>query len=276
MKKDFDYYMTLPYTIEILPEQPDGWYAGIKELPGCMTTAETAEEALTEIQELKEEWIRNAIEDKFEIPEPRAREGYSGNFRMRIPKSLHRKLVETADEEEVSLNTLCVAMLSEAFGSRSEKSSLLKSEAQDKWQEAVLQLCKVEKLDVGAQDPEIVLAGWLQKEITAAVQRKQGEMLYHISRMLGLLGEASPLMHVVADMLMQMRAALQDPTEKRPVEYFSSLDDQIFSEIEEEKTEFRTIRRIRSPSNVSTTALERSDSVLIDQFSAIVNAPKKR
>ena len=116
MIKDFNYYKGLPYTIEILPDQPDGWYAGIKELPGCMTSADTPEEALADIQQVKEEWIRNALEDEFEIPEPRKKDEYSGNFRLRVPKSLHRKLVETAKEEDVSLNTVCVTFLSEAVG----------------------------------------------------------------------------------------------------------------------------------------------------------------
>ena len=36
MNKTIDDYLTLPYTIEIIPD--DGaWFADIKELPGCMT-----------------------------------------------------------------------------------------------------------------------------------------------------------------------------------------------------------------------------------------------
>ena len=113
MKKDIAYYLSLPYTIELLPEQPEGWVARVKELPGCITSADTPEEALAEIQELKQEWLQNAIEDHFEIPEPREEEEYSGKFNLRVPKTLHRKLVEKANEEGVSLNTLCISLLSE-------------------------------------------------------------------------------------------------------------------------------------------------------------------
>jgi hypothetical protein len=38
------------------------------------------------------------------IPEPRPEEEYSGKFVVRVPRSLHRELVETAEREGVSLN----------------------------------------------------------------------------------------------------------------------------------------------------------------------------
>ncbi len=37
---------------------------------------------------------------------------YSGQFRLRLPKSLHKHLVERAKAEGVSLNQLCVHILS--------------------------------------------------------------------------------------------------------------------------------------------------------------------
>jgi antitoxin HicB len=123
MTKDLNYYLQLPYTIEILPDQPNSWYVGIKELPGCMTIADSVEEAISEIQQLKEEWLQNALEDDFDIPEPRHIEDFSGNFRLRLPKGLHRKLVSKAEEENISLNTMCVYILSEAMGIRSVKTT---------------------------------------------------------------------------------------------------------------------------------------------------------
>jgi len=116
MDKDLAYYLGLPYTIELIPEPQGGWYAGIKELPGCMTEADTPEEALDEIRQLQAEWLQISLEDGQAIPEPRPEEEYSGNFRLRIPRSLHRKLVQEAGREGVSLNALCSSALAEALG----------------------------------------------------------------------------------------------------------------------------------------------------------------
>jgi len=42
MSKSLDYYMGLPYTIEIIPDEDEGGYvARISELPGCLTQADT-------------------------------------------------------------------------------------------------------------------------------------------------------------------------------------------------------------------------------------------
>ena len=48
MKKDFNYYMSLNYPVEIsvIPEdEGGGYFACIPLLPGCMTDGETFEEA---------------------------------------------------------------------------------------------------------------------------------------------------------------------------------------------------------------------------------------
>ena len=39
---------------------------------------------------------------------------YSGQFRLRLPKSLHKHLAERAKAEGVSLNQFCVYVLSQA------------------------------------------------------------------------------------------------------------------------------------------------------------------
>ena len=51
------------------------------------------------------------IEDKEKIPEP-VDKTYSGKFNLRLPKSLHKKLAEEAEEEGISLNQLALYKLS--------------------------------------------------------------------------------------------------------------------------------------------------------------------
>ena len=92
MSKDINYYLSLPYTIEIVREDEETWFARIVELPGCMTEGDTAEEAAEMIQDAMRAWLEIALEDGKIIPEPRALEDYSGRFVVRVPKSLHRDL----------------------------------------------------------------------------------------------------------------------------------------------------------------------------------------
>ena len=116
MNKNIEYYLSLPYTIELIPEPEGGWFVGIKELPGCMTEAETCQEALSEIDQVKREWLEIALDEGLPIPEPKAEESYSGKFNLRVGKSLHRKLAEAAGSEGVSLNHFCSEALAEAVG----------------------------------------------------------------------------------------------------------------------------------------------------------------
>lgn len=47
-----------------------------------------------------------------QIAEPVNMAGYSGQFKLRIPRSLHRRLAEHSKEEGVSMNQYCVYLLS--------------------------------------------------------------------------------------------------------------------------------------------------------------------
>lgn len=116
MTKSAEYYMGLPYTIELHQGTEEGWFTRVKELSGCMSQGDTAEDALANIREVLPLWIETALESGYEIPEPRAEEEYSGKFVVRVPRSLHRELVQGADGEGVSLNQFINVILSKAMG----------------------------------------------------------------------------------------------------------------------------------------------------------------
>ena len=116
MNKTLEYYLDLPYTIELIPEPEGGWFVAIKELPGCMSEGDTPEEALEMIEEAKQLWLEVSLEDGDPIPEPRQLDDYSGKFVVRVPRSLHRDLVGTAEEEGVSLNQYINVVLGRAVG----------------------------------------------------------------------------------------------------------------------------------------------------------------
>jgi antitoxin HicB len=117
--KTLEYYLNLPYKVEILQDfdaENPGWVARVVDLPGCITQADSFAELEEMIADAKRAWIETALEDGVEIPEPRLNEEYSGKFVARVPKSLHRKLVEIAGQEGVSLNQFVSTTLAAAVG----------------------------------------------------------------------------------------------------------------------------------------------------------------
>lgn len=104
--------MRLPYRMEVIPDVNEGGFAvRFPELPGCLTCGETMEEALRNAEDCKREWLTAAIEDGIEIPEPVSEDEYSGQFKLRIPKSLHKSLAEHSKAEGISMNQYCLYLL---------------------------------------------------------------------------------------------------------------------------------------------------------------------
>ena len=114
-KQPLDYYLNLQYPVTLYPDQEGGYVAQIKDLPGCLTQGETLDEAIANIQEARELWIETAYEAGDEIPLPSTDDTYSGKLLLRMPKSLHRRLAEKADRENVSLNQYIVSVLSRGW-----------------------------------------------------------------------------------------------------------------------------------------------------------------
>lgn len=83
----------------------------------------------------KKAWISKAFERKINIPEPSSTftlaDDYSGKFTLRVPKSIHKKLVEQSIKEEVSLNQFVNTLISYQLGKKSindeVKNQLLKT-----------------------------------------------------------------------------------------------------------------------------------------------------
>lgn len=116
--KDLNYYLNLNYEIkirELSEDEGGGWFAEIPLLPGCMSDGKTVEEAIKSLNDAKKGWIETCLELSRTVPEPTAEE-FSGQLRVRMPKSLHRILSEKAKEENVSLNQLIVYHLSSRVG----------------------------------------------------------------------------------------------------------------------------------------------------------------
>jgi antitoxin HicB len=111
-KQPLEYYLKLQYSITIDSDTEGGYVAQIKDLPGCLTQGETLEETMKNIEEARELWLETAYEADDEIPLPSVDESYSGKLLLRMPKSLHRRLAEIAQQENVSLNQYILFLLS--------------------------------------------------------------------------------------------------------------------------------------------------------------------
>ena len=70
MNKTLDYYMSLPYTIQLTPDVDGYWFAEIPLLDGCMTNGENQADALIIIEDAKRAWLTTALDIGLAIPEP--------------------------------------------------------------------------------------------------------------------------------------------------------------------------------------------------------------
>lgn len=70
-EKTLDYYMSLAYPITVTADIEDGgWFIEIKDLPGCMSQADTWDDVLPMITEAKQLWLEVSLEHGDDIPEP--------------------------------------------------------------------------------------------------------------------------------------------------------------------------------------------------------------
>lgn len=111
--KTLNDYLAMSYRMEIIEDKDEGGYvASYPDLPGCITCGETIENAVANAIDAKTAWIEAALEEGIRIQEPDSLEEYSGQFKLRIPRSLHRSLAEHSKKEGISMNQYCVYLLS--------------------------------------------------------------------------------------------------------------------------------------------------------------------
>jgi predicted RNase H-like HicB family nuclease len=113
MNKDLDYYMSLNYKIEVIEDKEEGGYVlSCPELRGCITCADTIQEGFEMLEDVKKCWFTACLEDGIPIPEPTTANDYSGQFKLRMPKSLHKTLADRSRQEGISMNQYCLYLLS--------------------------------------------------------------------------------------------------------------------------------------------------------------------
>ena len=112
-KKTLNDYMSMSYRMEVVEDKTEGGFVvSVSGSPGCITCGETVESAISNALDAKKAWLEAALEEGVEIHEPDSLEDYSGQFKLRIPRSLHRLLAEHSQREGISMNQYCVYLLS--------------------------------------------------------------------------------------------------------------------------------------------------------------------
>ena len=107
-------YLKLPYTyvIKKVKDETGEYYAGyIEEIYEAKTVGDTRDELYENLRECLILGVEERLKDGEEVPVPAASD-YSGKFMLRIPKSLHKYLAESAKNEGVSLNQYALYKLS--------------------------------------------------------------------------------------------------------------------------------------------------------------------
>jgi antitoxin HicB len=116
MKIDQSTIRSYPFSIRPLEEEDGGGYfIEFPDLPGCISDGETPEEALSNGYDAVKSYLLSCSKHGDLVPKPSSA---SGQWRQRVPRSLHARLVAKAKQEGVSLNTLVTAMIAEGLGKR--------------------------------------------------------------------------------------------------------------------------------------------------------------
>src|SRR3712207_1224157 len=94
-------------------DEDQGYVAVSPEFPRLSSFGATAEDALAELRTLLQDAIEVYRNEGMPIPVPATRNGYSGQFRVRVARSLHAALAERAEAEGISMNSLASQYLAQ-------------------------------------------------------------------------------------------------------------------------------------------------------------------
>ena len=116
MKFDKGLINSYSFTIRPLTETEGGGFAiEYPDLPGCIPDGSTPQEAFGQGCDAVRSWLLSCLKHGDPAPMPSQA---SGQWRQRVPRSVHSRLVIRARQEGVSLNTLVTAMISEGLDKR--------------------------------------------------------------------------------------------------------------------------------------------------------------
>jgi antitoxin HicB len=111
MKEAFKYRIVVEWS-----DEDQAFVARVPVLPGCVAHGSTAEKATHEAERAAALMLEVLREDGRRLPPEDSSADYSGQLRLRLPKSLHERVSQLATAEGVSLNTLLLSLIAEGCG----------------------------------------------------------------------------------------------------------------------------------------------------------------
>lgn len=140
------------YSISIFWSDEDEEFIALSpEFPGLSAFGETHAEAVKEAEEAIMGMASLYKEEDEALPAPKKLPEHSGQYRIRIPRSLHTALVLEAERQGVSLNTLTGSYLSQAIAETTTLAAI-KNELNDLRnivEKACLDIHEMKNRDVG-------------------------------------------------------------------------------------------------------------------------------
>lgn len=100
-------------------KEDEAFIATCPEFEGVSAFGATADQALAEAQVALSLMIEAYHAEGWELPAAASLSSYSGQFRLRVPRSLHARLADAAEADGVSLNTYAVSLLAMGVGESS-------------------------------------------------------------------------------------------------------------------------------------------------------------
>lgn len=167
------------YSFNIIWSEDDGEYvATCPAFPGLSALGETEAEALAEAKIALDLFIKTCQDKGIPLPESDVAGEYSGQFRVRLPKSLHRRAAQMAALDGVSLNQFVAGAVEARVGGQMAGQNMMR-EMKQVLTEHTNQF-KVLLASVASSDQNLIVQGYDQNLIVqgtgflgSAVQRQK-------------------------------------------------------------------------------------------------------
>jgi len=136
--------------------EDEGFIAICPEFSGLSAFGKTRAKALGEAEIALKLFIESYVEDGEQLPEPQTVQNYSGQIRLRLPKSLHARAAKMAAEDAVSLNQY-ISLAVEARTSGQEVGRRISREVKDQLVYLKPQYRRIEHLRMTSGDTSEVI-----------------------------------------------------------------------------------------------------------------------
>jgi antitoxin HicB len=124
MKEAFRYRIVVEWS-----DEDRAFVARVPALPGCIAHGASAERATQEAERAAALMLDVLREDRHPAPPEDAAADYSGQLRLRLPRSLHERVSQLATAEGVSINALLLSLIAEGCGRQGPPAAPARSKA---------------------------------------------------------------------------------------------------------------------------------------------------